>query len=1822
MYTSIVFRRPLGILLLLSAFFVVTSLAQAQVVRPFDERAGFNVRGDIEMVGNVLLTCAPGGNPDCADVQAGNSSGHNGNRNMLYVNVDPGAGFDNSSSADLNLPAGATVLYAGLYWGGRADPSDPDRGVIQLREAGAAGYQTINADELDTITNEGDPSRRPYLATTDVTAIVQTAGNGTYFVGDITASDGSGDSLGLYGGWSMIVLYEDVNEPFRRLSLFDGAAVINTSNNVQVTVSGLLTPQTGAFDTFMGAMVWEGDFDFTGDQFILDGNLISDALNPGNNFWNSSMTRLGTRFSAKNPDFVNQMAIDLDYSDASGILGNGATEAQLEFTTDQDVYFPHALTFAVDLFVPDLVSSFEKTAVDLNGGDLMPGDTIEYTITYENTGQDGATVVVLTDPIPNFTDYVPGSLEVLSNAGTGPVGPQTDVAGDDVAEFDGGNNRAVFRLGDGADQNEGGLVLPGEVVSVSFQVQVHDDVTVSGETIVNTATIEYGSQSIPGMEFDGDTGVEITVVELADLVVVKSVDEPAPLIGDNATFTITVTNDGPADATGVEVIDQLPSGYDFVSATPSQGGYDDGAGVWTVGALNMGDSATLQIEATVLETGDYLNTASVSGDQEDPDEENNEDEEEPDPVAAPALTLVKAADPTSYGGVGANIEYSFTVENTGNVTLFDVEVNDPLLGGIVACTPDTLAPTETADCGPVDYIVTQQDVDNGSVVNNATATAVDADDTPVEDDDELEVDGPAHTPAMTTVKEVTDMPDPVAAGAEIEYTITVTNTGNVTLDPVDINDDLITPDSVTCNNVAPGGTCVLIGTYVLEQENIDDGIIVNTATGTGTPPVGDPIEEESKVSVPLPREPALELVKSADPDGYTQVDDVIDYSFTVENTGNVTLFDVAVDDPMLGGAVACTPESIAPGEIATCGPVSYTVTQQDVDNGSIVNNAAATAVDPDDTPAEDDDELEVTGPAHAPALEVAKTLTDAPDPIVAGSILEYTVTATNTGNVTLDPVEVQDTLITPSDLTCNNVAPGDTCVLTGTYEVTQQDINDGQVDNTGSAIGTPPSTPQNPDPDPVEDEDQVTTPLEGDAALELVKSADPASYVEAGDTIDYVFTVENIGGVTLTGVSVDDPLLGGAVTCAPTTLDPGDTATCGPVSYVVTQQDVDDGEIINAATATALDPDQTPVEDGDELTVPGPDPDPVLGLVKESELIDDNGNDFADPGEVIEYTLTATNDGNVTLSEVTIDDPLIGALDCTPTQPAVLEPGEMLVCTGNYTVTEADVDDGAPVVNTATAAGTGPNDEGVEDEDGTSTPVTPMPALELVKEAELLNDDGNGTADAGEVIEYTLTATNIGNVLLESVEIDDPMLDALDCAPEQPATLDLDESLVCTGSYTVTQADVDAGGMIANTATASAPDPTDPNCDDPDHPDCTPIEEEAEEEVPVTEPAPALMLVKSADPMSYAQAGDVVNYAFTVENTGNVTLTGVMVDDPLLGGTVACAPDTLAPDENASCGPVAYVVTTDDVDAGSIVNAATGMGTPPATPDDPDPAPVTGEDGVTVSGPAGAPALEVVKVLSDAPDPIEVGSVLSYTVTATNTGNVTLTDVVVEDTLITPASIACATLAVGADCVLEGTYTVTQTDVDNGQVVNLGTGTGNPPGNEPPVEDEDEVTTPVGQAPALALLKEAELIDGDGNDTADAGEVIEYTLTATNTGNVALDGVTIDDPMIDALDCTPSQPAALAPDEMLVCTGSYTVTQADVDNSEPVRNVATAASPDPVEPANPPLEDQDEVSTPVTTGDTGPDPIAVPMVEGYRLVLLTLLMLLVGGMAVRMRGAV
>ncbi|MDI6050787.1 DUF11 domain-containing protein, partial [Flavobacterium sp. XS2P24] len=132
--------------------------------------------------------------------------------------------------------------------------------------------------------------------------------------------------------------------------------------------------------------------------------------------------------------------------------------------------------------------------------------------------------------------------------------------------------------------------------------------SIQAQTYTNVATIS-ATEADPTPANNTSSITPIPVPQ-SNVSVAKTVDNPTPNVGSNVIFTLTASNAGPSSATGVSVTDALPAGYTFVSSTASTGTYTSGTGVWSVGTLANGASATLNITATVNATGSYANTAT------------------------------------------------------------------------------------------------------------------------------------------------------------------------------------------------------------------------------------------------------------------------------------------------------------------------------------------------------------------------------------------------------------------------------------------------------------------------------------------------------------------------------------------------------------------------------------------------------------------------------------------------------------------------------------------------------------------------------------------------------------------------------------------------------------------------------------------------------------------------------------------------------------------------------------------------------------------------------------------------------------------------------------------------------------------------------------------------------------------------------------------------------------------------------------------------------------------------------------------------------------
>ncbi|MDG4949600.1 hypothetical protein NLM59_01570 [Weeksellaceae bacterium KMM 9724] len=161
----------------------------------------------------------------------------------------------------------------------------------------------------------------------------------------------------------------------------------------------------------------------------------------------------------------------------------------------------------------------------------------------------------------------------------------------------------------------------------------------------------------------------------SDLSIINAVNNASPNVNDEITFTLTAENFGPDNATNTLVSNQIPTGYEFVSANPSVGTYDPTTGIWTIGPFASGDTATLEVVLRVKETGNYTNTASIFSNEADPNLLNNTSEVTPEVLSGPMANDDYYTVTTQQGVEGSPV---------GNVLLND------LFGEIEATTDDVV----------------------------------------------------------------------------------------------------------------------------------------------------------------------------------------------------------------------------------------------------------------------------------------------------------------------------------------------------------------------------------------------------------------------------------------------------------------------------------------------------------------------------------------------------------------------------------------------------------------------------------------------------------------------------------------------------------------------------------------------------------------------------------------------------------------------------------------------------------------------------------------------------------------------------------------------------------------------------------------------------------------------------------------------------------------------------------------------------------------------------------------------------------------------------
>jgi uncharacterized repeat protein (TIGR01451 family) len=810
----------------------------------------------------------------------------------------------------------------------------------------------------------------------------------------------------------------------------------------------------------------------------------------------------------------------------------------------------------------------------------------------------------------------------------------------------------------------------------------------------------------------------------------------------------------------------------------------------------------------------------------------------------------------------------------------------------------------------------------------------------------LNGDSTGPTAAMT-VHKTAAVPGGTAdtVGEVISYAITVANVGDTALTGITVTDSTasnLAPvlsagfnsgDTNHDNKLSAGETWQYTANHTVTQNDIDsngggDGVIENTATADSNETL--PVSASALVTVV--QNSGIDLVKTADVTSVNAAGNVIHYTVTVENTGTTTLTNMVVTDPsVVNDPILNINDPI----VNPNWQVFVQLRDGDFNLGDDNNNGVVEPTDQNNSrdPGEtwqyvylgDTDQNGFHDPGE-------------------------TWTARNLGDTNNDGIH-QVGEIWVGDSNQNGVQEsGENWQFKNVWDTNHNGLQDGGEvwhyqnlgDNNQNGVQDPGETfeyynagdtNQNGNPDPGE----------------------TFQYYNAGDT--------NHNGVqdpgetfqfshVLPGVDANHDNFNDGDANHDGQVNPGETWQFA-ASYTITQNDIDNR---NGSGVPTFDPalarDNTAsvstsegVSDSDSWSV-AIDQNPHLTLVKSASVAD--GTADAD-GDVINYTINVTNDGNMTLTSPAVSDPSVSMLAPVlsggfnagdANHDGELDLGETWQYTAHHTVTQDDIDNGGvvaspgPLTYNNTASVT--TSQSASGSDSASVVIVQNPHVVLDKTATV----PGGTADtAGEVITYAITIHNDGNMTLTNPVVSDPSVS--DLAPvlsggfnagdiDHDAKLDLGETWQYSASHTVTQSDLDTNGggdgVIQNTASVS----TDQGASSSDSASVT----------VVPPPAPAALFLDKSDAVGthfvdsdedgHADVGtDLIQYAFQITNTGGVVLHDVTIDDSLFGGTIY-GPEVLDPGETFTF-TLNHFLTADDVAAGHVANDATATGLDPSS---------------------------------------------------------------------------------------------------------------------------------------------------------------------------------------------------------------------------------------------------------------------------------------------------
>ncbi|ASZ68156.1 isopeptide-forming domain-containing fimbrial protein [Bacillus cereus] len=566
------------------------------------------------------------------------------------IDVDKDKTTSNSSKAYMPIPDTAEVEWAGLYWSGTRYNLSMSQITSPVKMTTPTGV-SFNVTPQKMYSGQGllygfGIDGTFYSNYADITELLKSSNSkkGSYTVANIPyPSTGNAYNAGYYSfaGWYMLVITKDKTQASRAFTVYDGSLKRPTgSGSKEFVVKDFLAANSGVLDPKISTFAVQGDRFWTGDKLEIESKgswkEITDALNPANNIYNSTISEYGEHMRDKypgtfEPDYKNNLGIDADLIKLpESYITPGQKEVRLKATTNGDDHVLNVLAFAVKAKVPELL--IEKSVIDQKES-YEADEEVKFRLRVKNTQADTKSLgTKVEDILDSRFEFVPGSAKIVSGPN---AGAKTDQAGDDQVDYDVNQRKLTVRVGEGANSSNGGSYTgktPETVIEFKVKVKGQKQET----EIPNIASIA-GIDELTGKKINADDSNKVIVKVKKEPEVLKSGEIEAKKevtvagkevqkvhVGDELEYKITARNTVEnALIKDMRITDEIPVGTEYVKGSMKVAGQavtdeaDQDAGTYKDNRIqvSLGDIADTKervVTFKVKVTKEALNTKKVT----------------------------------------------------------------------------------------------------------------------------------------------------------------------------------------------------------------------------------------------------------------------------------------------------------------------------------------------------------------------------------------------------------------------------------------------------------------------------------------------------------------------------------------------------------------------------------------------------------------------------------------------------------------------------------------------------------------------------------------------------------------------------------------------------------------------------------------------------------------------------------------------------------------------------------------------------------------------------------------------------------------------------------------------------------------------------------------------------------------------------------------------------------------------------------------------------------------------------------------------------------